>query len=69
MMIFKIDVIKFRDEVLKFSLFQNLFDEILSLVPSPWFIEFTKVFNKETSMFDTLFIDASGPFTFSVDPE
>ena len=68
-MLFKINVIELWNNLFQFFLFQNLFDEIFSFIPSPWFVKLTKVLNNKSSPFDSLFCDTFGPFSFSMNSE
>lgn len=67
LMMLQIDVIKLWDVIFQFFLFHDLFYEVLSLVPSPWLIELPIILHDEISLLNTLFLDTSGSFTFSMD--
>lgn len=64
----QVDVVKLGDKVfLHLLAVDHLLYEILSLVPPPRFVEFSKIFDDESSLFDSVSFDASGSFTFGVD--
>lgn len=68
-MFLEVNIVKFRDIVLQFFLFEDLLDEVLAVVPAPWFVDLPEVLNNEVPLVDSLLIDADRPFSFSVDAE
>lgn len=59
-------IVKLWNIVFKFFLFHDLFNKVLPVVPSPWFIYFAKILYYEAALFNSVTINTNGSFTFSM---
>jgi hypothetical protein len=62
-------VVELRNIVLEFLLLEHLFDEVLTVVPSPWLIDLSEVFHYETALLYASLIDADSTLTLGVHAE
>lgn len=68
-MFLECNVVEFRHVVLNLLLLHDLLDQIFTIVPTPWLIDLTEVFDQEGALPDPTSIYADSSLAFCVDPE
>jgi hypothetical protein len=65
-MLLKIDIVELGNIVFKFFLLHYLFNEVLTIVPSPGLVNLSEVLYNKVTLLNTSAIDANSSLAFSV---
>jgi hypothetical protein len=66
-MLFKIDIVELWNIVFKLFLFHDLFNEVFTIIPSPWLIYLAKIFYDEASLLNAVTVYANCSFSLGMD--